>query len=73
VGQIRNESEGLIEYVEAIATLYDTAGNVVGCSARFVESRHLEAGQTGDFRILPSLYSDLPIASYRLQSDGKRQ
>jgi len=72
VGEARNEGASQIRYAETIATLYDTAGKVARCDFGYVEGTHLEAGQTSSFTLNVSVYSHLPVSSYRLQTDGQR-
>jgi hypothetical protein len=62
-----------VEYVRPVGTLYDIAGDVVGCDSTYVNSMHLEAGQVSAFDITFSGrdYLYLNVESYRLQAQGR--
>jgi hypothetical protein len=74
IGQVRNDMEVQVKYVQPVGTLYTANGTVADCDFTFVQSTHLSAGQTSAFDIAfisrPS-YAD--VTSWRLQVDGDPQ
>lgn len=70
LGEIRNDNSYTVNYVSPIATLYNSAGNVVGCDFSFVSSTHLAPGQKSSFDVtsLGRDYSD--VTNFRIQIDG---
>jgi hypothetical protein len=72
LGFVRNDNNIRIEYVQPIATLYDASGTVVGCSYTYVNSTHLNPGQSSSFELTFSAYYGdyADVASYRIQVDG---
>jgi hypothetical protein len=71
VGEIRNDAGVRVEYVSPIATLYNASGTVVGCDYSYVNSTHLDPGQTSAFDILSVGRDYVDVTSYRLQVDGR--
>jgi len=73
VGLVRNDHGRRVEYVSPVGTLYNSSGTVVGCDFTFVNSTHLDPGQTSAFKLryYGRDYGD--VVSYRLQVDGKVQ
>lgn len=70
IGQVRNDHGTRVEYVSPVGTLYDESGTVLGCHFTFVNSTHLDPGQTSAFKIVFSGRDYVDVASYRLQVDG---
>lgn len=70
IGQVRNDLGSRVEYVSPVGTIYNSSGTVVGCDFTYVNSTHLDAGQTSSFEMtfIGRDYAD--VASYRLQVDG---
>ena len=67
VGEVRNDLTYEVQYVKPVVTFYNVNGNVVGCDFTYVNSTHLQPGQTSAFKT----YTDLPVvSSYRIQVDG---
>lgn len=52
VGEVRNPHDADLEYVQIVATCYDSAGGVVAADFAFVESDVMEPGQTEPFEII---------------------
>ncbi len=69
-GQIRNDHGTRVEYVKPVGTLYDAGGAVVDCQFTFVDTVHLENGQTSDFELTFRKRGYDQVRSYRLQVDG---
>lgn len=67
VGMLRNDSGHSVSYVQPVATLYNSAGEVIGCDYTFVNSTHLAAGQSSAFKINFSWNDYHDVALYRLQ------
>ncbi|MBC8255283.1 MAG: hypothetical protein H8E35_14820, partial [Ardenticatenia bacterium] len=72
-GQVRNDHGSRVEQVRAAGTLYNGSGVVVGCGFAYVDSTHLDPGQTSAFEMgfYGRDYAD--VTAYRLQADGKPQ
>ena len=70
VGQVRNDHGTRVEYVSPVATLYNATSTVVGCGFTYVNSTHLDPGQTSSFKLIVSGRDYADVASYRLQADG---
>ncbi len=70
IGQVRNDHGARVQYVSPVGTLYDASGTVVGCHFAFVNSTHLDPGQTSSFQMTFSGRDYAEVASYRLQVDG---
>jgi len=70
IGQVHNNQNTRVEYVKVIGTLYNNRGETIGCWYSYVNSTHLDPGQTSSFKITfyGRDYSD--VVSYRLQADG---
>jgi hypothetical protein len=70
IGLVRNDHGSRVEYVQPVGTLYNVSGTVVDCDFTFVNSTHLDPGQTSSFELTFywGNYSD--VTSYRLQVDG---
>lgn len=70
VGLLRNDSGRSISYVEAVGTLYNSAGEVMDCGYSYVNSTHLAVGQSSAFNINFSWNDYHDVTSYRLQVDS---
>lgn len=70
IGQVRNDHGTRVEYVSPVGTLYNASGRVVGCDFTYVNSTHLDPGQTSSFKITFSGRDYSDVTSYRLQVDG---
>lgn len=51
LGMVRNDESSRVETVQAMGTLYDAAGKVVGCNSAYVNSTNLEPGQSSGFEM----------------------
>ncbi len=73
IGQVRNEHGTRVEYVSPVGTLYNASGVVVGCSFTYINSTHLDPGQTSSFKMtfFDRDYAD--VTMYRLQVGGNPQ
>ncbi len=73
IGQVRNDHGTRVEYVSPVGTLYNAHGTVVGCDFTYVNSTHLDPGQTSSFEsiFIGRDYAD--VTAYRLQVDGNPQ
>ena len=72
IGQVRNDHGTRVEYVSPVGTLYNTSV-VVGCNFTYVNSTHLDPGQTSSFKITYYGRDYTDVTSYRLQVDGNTQ
>ena len=70
LGQVRNDHGRRVEYVSPVGTLYDTPGTVLGCDFTYVNSTHLDPGQTSSFKMNLSGRDYAGVSSYRVQVDG---
>jgi len=72
-GEVRNDSGRRVEYVSPVGTLYNAFGTVIGCDFTYVDSTHLDPGQTSSFEMtfVGRDYDD--VARYRLQVDGNQR
>lgn len=50
-GRVRNDAGRRVECVRAVGTVYDRAGDVLGCRDTYVDATHLNANQTSAFRL----------------------
>jgi hypothetical protein len=73
VGIIRNDHGSRVEFVEAISTLYNAEGTVVGCRGAYANSSYLNPNQTSSFKVNFSSRDYNDVASYKLQFDGYPQ
>jgi len=73
IGQVRNDEGTRVEYVSPVGTVYSGSGVVVGCDFTYINSTHLETGQTSAFKMIFSGRNYADITSYRLQVDGNPQ
>jgi hypothetical protein len=73
IGQVRNDHGTRVEYVSPVGTVYNAPGVVVGCDFVYVNSTHLDPGQTSSFEMTFSGRNYTDVASYRLQVDGDLQ
>jgi hypothetical protein len=73
IGQVRNDHDRRVEYVSPIGTLYNASGTAVGCDFTYVNSTHLDPGQTSSFKMVFSGRNYTDVSSYRLQVDGNPQ
>ncbi len=70
IGQVRNDHGARVEYVSVVGTLYNASGTVVGCDFTFVNSTHLDPGQTSSFKMIFSGRDYADVTSYRIQVEG---
>jgi hypothetical protein len=70
-GEVRNDHATRVNGVTAVSTLYDSAGDAVGCGGAYVLSIGLEPGETGLFELVFSGRDYGDVASYRVQADGE--
>lgn len=70
IGQVRNDHGARVEYVSPVGTLYNASGTVVGCDFTFVNSTHLDPGQTSSFKMTFSGRDYADVTSYRIQVEG---
>jgi hypothetical protein len=70
IGEVRNDHGTRVEFISPIATLYNQFGYVIGCDFTYINSTHLDPGQTSTFKFLISGNEVSNTASYRLQLDG---
>ncbi|MFQ6058643.1 MAG: FxLYD domain-containing protein [Anaerolineae bacterium] len=70
VGQVRNDHGSRVEYVSPVGTVYNASGTVVGCDFTYVNSTHLDPGQTSSFKMTFGGRDYADVVSYRLQVDG---
>ena len=73
IGQVRNDHGARVAYVSPVGTVYDTSGQVIGCEFTFVNSTHLDPGQTSAFEMTFTGRDYEDVASYRVQVDGDVQ
>jgi hypothetical protein len=73
IGMVRNDHGRRVEYVQPVGTLYNAVGTVVGCEYTYVNSTHLDPGQTSSFKMTFYGRDYADVASYRLQADGDSQ
>jgi len=73
IGQVRNNHGTRVEYVSPVGTVYNASGVVVGCDFTYVNSTHLDPGQTSSFEMTFSGRDYADVTSYRLQVDGNPQ
>jgi hypothetical protein len=73
VGQVRNDHATRVEYVSPVGTTYGASGAVVGCDFTYVNSTHLDVGQTSSFKLDFSGRDYSDVIAYRIQVDGNPQ
>lgn len=73
IGRVRNDHGSRVEYVSPVGTVYNASGVVVGCDFTFVNSTHLDPGQTSSFKMIFGGRDYADAISYRLQADGNPQ
>ena len=73
IGMVRNDGVVTYDYVQPIATLYNSTGTVVGCDFTFTNTYPLIPGQSSSFELtfIERDYAD--AAYYSLQVDGSTQ
>jgi hypothetical protein len=69
VGEVENTSNMPAEFVEIIATYYDSSGDVIGTDFTYTAIDVVEAGNTAPFE-LSSYPREIKPASYKLQVQG---
>lgn len=69
VGEVENTSNMPAEFVEIIATYYDSSGDVIGTDFTYTAIDVVEAGDTAPFE-LSSYPREIEPASYKLQVQG---
>jgi len=72
-GQVRNDHGARVDHVFGVGTLYDAAGDVVGCDAALVLSIGLDPDQSGFFEIQFAGRDFWDVTTYRVQADGEPQ
>ena len=70
IGFATNQGAQRAEFVKVVGTLYDGAGNVIDCDYGYVNSTHLEPGQTSAFKVWFLGRDYASVSSYRLQVQG---
>lgn len=70
IGQVRNDHGSRVEYVSPVGTAYNASGTVVGCDFTYVNSTHLDPGQTSSFEMTFSGRNYADVTLYRLQVGG---
>ena len=71
IGLVRNDAERYVEYVKPVATLYDRSGNARECDYTYVNSTHLESGQSSAFEMTATGRDYSDIRTYRVQVTGR--
>jgi hypothetical protein len=70
-GHIRNDDSHTAHLVHAVATLYNAAGEVIGCDSEYTYYDYLYPGEIDDFYIyFDYLAGQYDVATYSLQADG---
>jgi hypothetical protein len=69
-GRVRNEDWRTVDYVAPVSTLYNIAGEVVGCKFSYVDTLSLSPGTSSAFDIIYVGRDYLDVESYRIQVDG---
>lgn len=72
VGEVENTSTMPAEFVEVIATFYNSIGDVIGVAFTYTEIDVVEAGDTAPFE-LSSYPREIKPASYKLQVQGSER
>lgn len=72
-GQVQNTSARPIRYVRPIGTLYNSAGQVIGCGFYFANPQDLSPAETGAFKLTFTGRNYWDTAHYELQVDGSPQ
>lgn len=73
IGQVRNNDDFRVEFVSPVGTLYNSTGTVLDCGFAYVNSTHLDPGQTSSFDMtFVSLDDYADVTLYRLQVDGNK-
>lgn len=70
IGQVRNDQGTRVEYVSPVGSLYNSTGKVIGCDFTYVNSTHLDPGQTSAFDMLFTGRDYADATNYRIQVDG---
>lgn len=70
IGMVRNDSGNYVSYVKPVGTIYNSAGNVVGCDYTYVNSTHLTAGQSSSFEMTFTGRDYFNVTSYKIQVNG---
>ena len=73
IGQVHNDQGTRVEFVSPVGTVYNASGVVVGCDFTYVNSTHLDPGQTSSFEMTFSGRDYADVTSYQLQVDGNPQ
>ena len=73
LGLVRNDHGTRVEYVSPVGTVYNASGVVIGCNYTYVNSTHLDPGQTSSFDMTFSGRDYADVTSYQLQVDGNPQ
>lgn len=70
IGLVHNSGQKKSTFVKVVITLFDEAGTPIGCDYAYVNSTHLNPGQTSSFKV-DFLNLELPVDSYRVQVQGR--
>jgi hypothetical protein len=71
VGSVRNDHASQVQDVRVVGTLYNGAGDVVGCAGVAPASGSLDPGQESEFSIVFTDRAYFDVQSYRLQAEGR--
>ena len=69
-GEVRNDSNGPVDCVRPVGTLYDASGRVIGCEVNTVEGHNLRQGEIKPFNLFFDDRNYWDGASYWLQVCG---
>lgn len=74
LGQVRNDTGATVTFVQPVAALYNSAGQVVDCDFTYVNSTNLAPGQVSAFDLqFTGRESYADVVNYHLQVDGHVQ
>jgi len=72
IGQVRNDDTTIVESVQVVATLYNSAGEVVGSWYTYASTTTLAPGQTSSYKV--TFWPKPPgVDSFRVQTSGNPQ
>jgi hypothetical protein len=72
-GEVQNDDTVPVAFPEVAVTLYNTAGQPIGCLADSLNNIHLLPGEASGFHLQTSLDSPNDVVGYTLQLDGRRE
>ena len=74
VGEIKNQYDEQVKFIQAFVTMYDASGEVIGTDSSYATPRDLDPGQTAFFDTRIYFWKHKPdtdkVATYRLQVYG---